>query len=129
MPEIENGLPADTGNPQSAQNIQQERLKQITEGIEKGIKQLFASDHYADYLRVMSRFHHYSLNNTMLIYMQKPNASLVAGFNKWRDQFKRHVIRGEKSIKIIAPTGSFCAASNLETNAISLVLRDTLLTF
>ena len=103
MPEIENGLPADTGNPQSAQNIQQERLKQITEGIEKGIKQLFASDHYADYLRVMSRFHHYSLNNTMLIYMQKPNASLVAGFNKWRDQFKRHVIRGEKSIKIIAP--------------------------
>lgn len=103
MPDKENVSPPENSNPQSAQNKQQERLKQITDGIEKGIKNLFASDHYAEYLRTMSRFHHYSLNNTMLIFMQKPDASLVAGFNKWRDQFKRHVIRGEKSIKIIAP--------------------------
>jgi hypothetical protein len=52
----------------------------------------------------MSRFHKYSVNNTMLIYMQKPNATLVAGFNKWHDQFSRNVMKGEKGIKIIAPT-------------------------
>ena len=52
----------------------------------------------------MSRFHKYSVNNTMLIYMQKPDATVVAGFNKWRDQFGRNVLKGEKGIKIIAPT-------------------------
>jgi antirestriction protein ArdC len=81
-----------------------ERLKEITDSIEQGIKDLFQSDRYAQYLRTMSRFHRYSVNNTMLIYMQKPNATLVAGFNKWRDQFSRNVMRGEKGIKIIAPT-------------------------
>ena len=81
-----------------------ERLKEITDSIEQGIKDLFQSDQYAQYLRTMSRFHRYSVNNTMLIYMQKPGATLVAGFNKWRDQFTRNVMRGEKGIKIIAPT-------------------------
>lgn len=81
-----------------------ERLWEITEGIEQGIKDLFQSDKYMQYLRVMSRFHHYSVNNVMLIHMQKPDATQVAGFNKWRDQFGRHVKRGEKGIKIIAPT-------------------------
>ena len=81
-----------------------ERLKDITESIEKGIEQLFQSDKYAAYLRTMSRFHRYSMNNTMLIYMQKPDATLVAGFNKWRDQFERNVMKGERGIKIIAPT-------------------------
>jgi antirestriction protein ArdC len=81
-----------------------ERLKEITDSIEQGIKDLFQSDRYAQYLRTMSRFHRYSVNNTMLIYMQKPDATLVAGFNKWRDQFSRNVMRGEKGIKIIAPT-------------------------
>lgn len=81
----------------------QERLKEITAGIEQGIQNLFASDKYAAYLRTMSHFHRYSVNNTMLIYMQKPDATLVAGFNKWKDQFDRHVNRGEKGIKIIAP--------------------------
>ena len=81
----------------------QDRLKEITAGIEQGIKDLFNSDRYASYLRTMSHFHHYSVNNTMLIYMQKPDATLVAGFNKWKDQFERHVNRGEKGIKIIAP--------------------------
>ena len=81
-----------------------ERLKDITDSIERGIQDLFQSDKYAEYLRTMSRFHKYSVNNTMLIYMQKPNATLVAGFNKWRDQFERNVLKGEKGIKIIAPT-------------------------
>ena len=81
-----------------------ERLKEITDSIEQGIKDLFQSDQYVQYLRTMSRFHRYSVNNTVLIYMQKPDATLVAGFNKWRDQFSRNVMRGEKGIKIIAPT-------------------------
>ena len=81
-----------------------ERLKDITDSIERGIQDLFQSDKYAEYLRTMSRFHKYSVNNTMLIYMKKPNATLVAGFNKWRDQFERNVLKGEKGIKIIAPT-------------------------
>ena len=81
-----------------------ERLKDITNSIEQGIQDLFQSDKYAEYLRTMSRFHKYSVNNTMLIYMQKPDATLVAGFNKWRDQFERNVLKGEKGIKIIAPT-------------------------
>ncbi len=81
-----------------------ERLKDITDSIERGIEELFQSDKYAEYLRTMSRFHKYSVNNTMLIYMQKPDATLVAGFNKWRDQFERNVMKGEKGIKIIAPT-------------------------
>lgn len=81
-----------------------ERLKQITDSIETGIKELFESDKYKSYLQTMSRFHKYSFNNTMLISMQKPDATLVAGFNKWRDGFSRHVKKGEKSIKIIAPT-------------------------
>jgi len=80
------------------------RLKEITDGIEQGIKDLYESDRYMQYLRTMSRFHKYSVNNTMLIFMQKPDATLVAGFNKWRDQFERHVIKGEKGITIIAPT-------------------------
>lgn len=81
-----------------------DRLKEITDSIEQGIRDLFQSDRYAQYLRTMSRFHRYSVNNTMLIYMQKPDATLVAGLNKWRDQFSRNVMRGEHGIKIIAPT-------------------------
>ena len=81
-----------------------ERLKEITDSIEAGIKELFESDKYKSYLQTMSRFHKYSLNNTMLISMQKPDATLVAGFNKWRDGFSRYVKKGEKGIKIIAPT-------------------------
>ncbi len=81
-----------------------ERLKDITDSIETGIKELFESDKYKQYLATMSRFHKYSVNNTMLIYMQRPDATHVAGFNKWRDQFGRSVKKGEKGIKIIAPT-------------------------
>ena len=81
-----------------------ERLQEITAGIEQGIKELFDSEKYMRYLSVMSKFHRYSVNNTMLIYMQKPEATLVAGFNKWKNQFERHVKKGEHGITIIAPT-------------------------
>ena len=81
-----------------------ERLQEITAGIEQGIKELFESEKYMRYLSVMSKFHRYSVNNTMLIYMQKPEATLMAGFNKWKNQFARHVKKGEHGITIIAPT-------------------------
>ena len=81
-----------------------ERLQEITAGIEQGIKELFESEKYMRYLSVMSKFHRYSVNNTMLIYMQKSEATLVAGFNKWKNQFARHVKKGEHGITIIAPT-------------------------
>ena len=81
-----------------------ERLQEITAGIEQGIKELFESEKYIRYLSVMSKFHRYSVNNTMLIYMQRPDATLVAGFNKWKNQFERHVKKGEHGITIIAPT-------------------------
>ena len=81
-----------------------ERLQEITAGIEQGIKELFESEKYMRYLSVMSKFHRYSVNNTMLIYMQRPDTTLVAGFNKWKNQFERHVKKGEHGITIIAPT-------------------------
>ena len=81
-----------------------ERLQEITAGIEQGIKELFESERYMRYLSVMSKFHRYSVNNTMLIFMQRPDATLVAGFNKWKNQFERHVKKGEHGITIIAPT-------------------------
>ena len=81
-----------------------DRMREIVDSIENGIKELFESDKYRQYLSTMSRFHLYSVNNTMLIYMQRPDATHVAGFNKWRDQFGRNVLKGEKGIRIIAPT-------------------------
>lgn len=81
-----------------------DRIKEITDRLEQGIRDLFESGRYMEYLRSMSRFHRYSLNNTVLIYIQRPDATLVSGFNKWRDQFGRNVKRDEKGIKIIAPT-------------------------
>ena len=81
-----------------------ERLREITEGIEQGIKDLFESDKYRQYLSTMSRFHRYSVNNVTLIHMQMPGATHVAGYNRWRDQFERHVKKGEHGITIIAPT-------------------------
>lgn len=81
-----------------------EQLAEITARIEDGIKDLFQSDKYAQYLKTMSRFHNYSFNNTMLIFMQKPNATAVAGFKAWQEQFERQVKKGEKGIRIIAPS-------------------------
>ena len=81
-----------------------EKLKEITDRLEQGIKELFDSERYKEYLRVMSKFHNYSFNNTLLIAMQKPDASLIAGFNAWKNNFKRNVMKGEKGIKILAPS-------------------------
>lgn len=79
------------------------RVKEMTERLEQGVKELFESERYQAYLRAMSKFHDYSLNNTLLILLQKPDASLVAGYGKWRDEFERHVKAEEKGIKIFAP--------------------------
>ncbi len=81
-----------------------EKLKEVTDRLEQGITELFDSERYREYLRVMSKFHNYSFNNTLLIAMQKPDASLVAGFSAWKNNFGRNVIKGQKGIKIIAPS-------------------------
>lgn len=81
-----------------------EKLKEITDRLEQGISELFDSNRYKEYLSVMSKFHNYSFNNTLLIAMQKPDASLIAGFSSWKNQFERNVKKGEKGIKIIAPS-------------------------
>jgi antirestriction protein ArdC len=81
-----------------------EKLKEITDRLEQGISELFDSNRYREYLSVMSKFHNYSFNNTLLIAMQKPDASLIAGFSSWKNQFERNVKKGEKGIKIIAPS-------------------------
>ena len=81
-----------------------EKLKEITDRLEQGIMELFDSERYKEYLRVMSKFHNYSFNNTLLIAMQKSDASLIAGFNAWKNNFGRNVMKGQKGIKIIAPS-------------------------
>ena len=81
-----------------------EKLKEITDRLEQGITELFDSERYKEYLRVMSRFHNYSFNNTLLIAMQKPDASLIAGFSAWKNNFQRNVMKGQKGIKILAPS-------------------------
>lgn len=79
------------------------KLKEITDKLEQGIVDLFESEKYMEYLRTMSRFYNYSFNNTLLIAMQKPDATLIAGYNSWQKNFERHVLKGEKGIRIIAP--------------------------
>ena len=81
-----------------------EKMKEITDRLEVGIQELFDSDRFKEYLRVMSKFHNYSFNNTLLIAMQKPDATLVAGYNSWKNLFGRQVARGAKGIKVLAPS-------------------------
>ena len=81
---------------------QKEQIKEITDKLEQGVKDIFESDNYKNYLLTMSKFYSYSVNNSILINMQKPGASLVAGFRKW-EEMGRHVCKGAKSIKILAP--------------------------
>lgn len=85
------------------QNQNGDRLKEITDKLEKGLQDLFSSGQYADYLKTMSKFYSYSASNTLLIYLQRPDASRVAGYGDWQKNFKRHVKRGEHGIKILAP--------------------------
>ena len=80
-----------------------QQMKEITERLEQGVKDIFTSEMYTTYLRTMAKFHNYSFNNTLLIAMQRPDATLVAGFNAWKNKFNRYVKKGEKGIQIIAP--------------------------
>lgn len=80
-----------------------QRMKEITERLEQGVKEIFTSEMYMEYLKTMSQFHDYSFNNTLLIHLQKPDATLVAGYQAWQKKFHRQVRRGEKGIQIIAP--------------------------
>ena len=82
---------------------EKQKVQEITEKLEQGMKELFESEKYKTYLNTMSKFHNYSFNNTMLIAMQKPDATLVAGFKAWQKNFDRHVKKGEKGIRILAP--------------------------
>lgn len=86
-----------------AENTQYQKVKEITDQLEQGIQDLFQSEKYMEWLNTMSKFHDYSLNNTLLIAFQKPDATLVAGYTAWQKQFGRQVQKGEKAIKILAP--------------------------
>lgn len=81
----------------------QQKVKEITDKLEQGLSELFESEKYKNYLNTMSKFHNYSINNTLLIAMQKPDATLVAGYQAWQKNFERHVNKGEKGIRILAP--------------------------
>ena len=84
-------------------NTEKQRVQELTDKLEQGLQDLFNSDSYRNYLSTMSKFHNYSFNNTLLIAMQKPDATLVAGFKAWQKNFDRHVKKGEKGIRILAP--------------------------
>ena len=85
------------------EKMERQKVKEITDKLEAGLKELFESEKYKSYLSTMSKFHNYSVNNTMLIAMQKPDATLVAGYKAWQKNFERHVNFGEKAIRILAP--------------------------
>jgi len=84
-------------------NTEKQRVQELTDKLEQGLQELFNSDSYRNYLATMSKFHNYSFNNTLLIAMQKPDATLVAGYKAWQKNFERHVNKGEKAIRILAP--------------------------
>lgn len=90
-------------NRNKGQMTEKQKVKEITDKLEAGLKELFKSEKYKSYLSTMSKFHNYSFNNTLLIAMQKPEATLVAGYQAWQKNFERHVNKGEKAIRILAP--------------------------
>lgn len=87
----------------AAEEQRKNQMDEMFQALEKGVQDVFSSDKFEEYLKSMSRFHNYSVNNQLLIYMQKPDATHVAGYNAWQKSFDRHVLRGAKSIKILAP--------------------------
>lgn len=110
--ELENDIPKDPPDKTSETDVTEppktftkskDKVKEITDKLENGIKELFEGEKFKEYLDTMSKFHNYSFNNTMLIAMQKPDATLVAGFNSWKNKFERNVNKGEKGIQIFAP--------------------------
>lgn len=86
-----------------SENRNAQQVREITDRLEQGIKELFESERFKEYLRTMSKFYNYSFNNTLLIAMQKPEATLIAGYTAWQRNFDRHVMKGEKGIRILAP--------------------------
>ena len=82
---------------------EKQKVKEITDKLEEGLKELFESEKYKSYLSTMSKFHNYSFNNTLLIALQRPDATLVAGYQAWQKNFNRHVNKGERGIRILAP--------------------------
>ena len=86
-----------------AENRNAQQVREITDKLEQGLKELFESERFKEYLKTMSKFYNYSFNNTLLIAMQKPGATLIAGYTAWQRNFDRHVMKGEKGIKILAP--------------------------
>lgn len=85
------------------ERTEKQKVQEITDKLEEGLKELFESEKYKTYLSIMSKFHNYSFNNTLLIAMQRPEATLVAGYKEWQKNFERHVNKGEKAIRILAP--------------------------
>ena len=85
------------------ERTEKQKVQEITDKLEEGLKELFESEKYKTYLSTMSKFHNYSFNNTLLIAMQRPEATLVAGYKAWQKNFERHVNKGEKAIRILAP--------------------------
>ena len=85
------------------ERTEKQKVQEITDKLEEGLKEIFESEKYKTYLSTMSKFHNYSFNNTLLIAMQKPEATLVAGYKAWQKNFERHVNKGEKAIRILAP--------------------------
>lgn len=79
------------------------KTEEITKELERGVKELLASDKYKEYLNFMGKFHDYSVNNSILIFLQMPQATMVAGYQAWQNKFKRQVRKGEKGIRILAP--------------------------
>ncbi len=107
---------------------EKQKVKEITDKLEEGLKELFESEKYKSYLSTMSKFHNYSFNNTLLIAMQKPEATLVAGYQAWQKNFNRHVNKGERGIRILAPApigfedipGASKGYFNIEENRIAV---------
>ena len=87
-------------------------IEELSSRLEEGVRAVFSSDSYRQYLNAMSRFHHYSYSNTLLILTQKPDASYVAGFRTWNDSFNRRIRKGEKAIRILRPL--LCRTENEE---------------
>ncbi|GHV11318.1 hypothetical protein FACS1894219_02270 [Clostridia bacterium] len=106
---------------------QTEQIKELTANLEQGVMELFESGKYEEYLRTMSRFHHYSTRNVMLIHQQAPNATLVASFLSWQNNFNRHVKKGEHGIKIFAPIANRAKDKDVEMEVIDPVTKQAVL--
>lgn len=104
LPSVEDSVSKKTKVTKEAKPSREDKVKECFDRIEQGVKDVFTSDNYKNYLKAVSKFHRYSYNNVLLIVSQMPNASAVAGYKKWANDFNRNVIKGEKGIMILAPS-------------------------